>query len=84
MDICVLSGTDYNKSYGNLFDIYNTMIEYKKLPENDISFDMWVSNNKIITGNITEVMESKQYYKINEMRILKKYPFIVIKHGRTF
>jgi flap endonuclease-1 len=84
LDICVLSGTDYNKSYGNLFDIYNNMIEYKKLPENDISFDMWVSNNKIITGNITEVMESKQYYKINEMRILKKYPFIVIKHGRTF
>jgi hypothetical protein len=30
LDICVLSGTDYNKSCGNLFNIYDFMIKYKK------------------------------------------------------
>ena len=61
LDICVLSGTDYNKSCGNLFNIYDFMIKYKKtiLDSSEIigdsiisdepieSFGSWVNNNHL-------------------------------------
>jgi flap endonuclease-1 len=61
LDICVLSGTDYNKSCGNLFNIYDFMIKYKKniidsgeligdsiISDEPIeSFGSWVNNNHL-------------------------------------
>lgn len=87
LDVCVLSGTDYNKSCGNLFDIYDSMMDYKKNTSLSTStlYDpgIWVKNNNIgdINHDIDEVMKSKKYYKINSRDILKQYPFIVIKSG---
>tara|TARA_B110000858_G_scaffold196643_1_gene255955 strand:+ start:1227 stop:2105 length:879 start_codon:yes stop_codon:yes gene_type:complete len=79
LDICVLSGTDYNESCGNLFNLYNNMIEYKKLDNSPNNNWHLVDKEEEIIVNI---MKSKKYYKIDESSILKKYPYIVIKGGR--
>ncbi len=92
LEVCVLSGTDYNKSCGSLFNIYNHMMEYKK-NVNDVknvnnsidTFGTWVSGNHLenmyYDYDVNEIMNSKKYYKINARDILKQYPFIVIKSG---
>jgi len=90
LDVCVLSGTDYNKKCDSLFNIYDYMMEYKncscETKSCSCSFKSWVNNaltqnDHDMTSEIEEIMSSKEHYIINEKKILSEYPFIVIKSG---
>ena len=90
LDVCVLSGTDYNKKCDSLFNIYDYMMEYKncscETKSCSCSFKSWVNNaltqnDQDMTSEIEEIMSSKEHYIINEKKILSEYPFIVIKSG---
>lgn len=90
LDVCVLSGTDYNKKCDSLFNIYDYMMEYKKCScetkSCSCSFKSWINNaltqnDYDMTSEIEEIMSSKEHYNINEKKILSEYPFIVIKSG---
>ena len=90
LDVCVLSGTDYNKKCDSLFNIYDYKMEYKKCScetkSCSCSFKSWINNaltqnDYDMTSEIEEIMSSKEHYNINEKKILSEYPFIVIKSG---
>ena len=60
-EICLLSGTDYNKSYGTIYNNYMRYLTYKS-ENGNTSFFQWLHDKQIIKGII---FISKLYIKFD-------------------
>ena len=92
IEICILSGTDFNKKFtGNLFENMNNYKLYTRYLNNDNKssnekndFLTWLKNKKMITEEqVTEINKIKDIYIIDHKSTLMNIPYTLIKNKKT-
>lgn len=78
-NICIVSGTDYNKNNVSLTQMFKYFKKYKKTDEND--FYTWLLNNTKIIDNIEDLYVITELFDLNNMEEYKPYENIKISNG---
>ena len=78
-NICIVSGTDYNKNNVSLTQMFKYFKKYKKTDEND--FYTWLLKNTKIIDNIEELYIITELFDLNNMIEYKPYENIKISNG---
>lgn len=78
-NICIVSGTDYNKNNVSLTQMFKYFKKYKKTDEND--FYTWLLKNTKIIDNIEDLYVITELFDLNSMSEYKPYENIKISNG---